>query len=226
VAHLAPVFVPCRVQYVQESAIGCSHPNPDVCRRWCDAPDVKNVCRWIKPGDVEPGSRTPSGHRQGRALRFARKPFRLSRRFCAAAEGGSRPSVPVPASATAASDEESEKHQGDDTHLPTVRRASHKSPASSRRRRGGQRAGRNACETAAAGYGVRVASDIFTPDSVENFLYIYGPLAFSLIVLITALLWRRDFPRTSGVFIILGAVCVVLSGLWFALLYAWDSGPD
>jgi hypothetical protein len=73
---------------------------------------------------------------------------------------------------------------------------------------------------------VRVASDIFTPDSVENFLYIYGPLAFSLIILITALLWGSDFPRTSRAFIILGAVCVVLSGLWFALLYAWDSGPD
>jgi hypothetical protein len=71
-----------------------------------------------------------------------------------------------------------------------------------------------------------VASDIFTPDSVEDFLLLYGPLTFSLIVLITALLWRRDFPRTSRVFIILGAVCVVLSGLWIALLYAWDSAPD
>jgi hypothetical protein len=70
-----------------------------------------------------------------------------------------------------------------------------------------------------------VASDILAPNSVEDFLVLYGPLTFSLIVLITAVLWRRDFPRTSLVFIIFGAVCVVLSGLWIALLYAWDSLP-
>ncbi len=68
--------------------------------------------------------------------------------------------------------------------------------------------------------------DFLTPNSVEDFLGVYGSLTFSLIVLITALLWRRDFPRTSRVFIIFGAVCVVFSGLWIAFLYAWDSGPD
>jgi hypothetical protein len=70
-----------------------------------------------------------------------------------------------------------------------------------------------------------VVPDVVTPDSVEDFLGVYGPLTSSLIVLITALLWRRDFPRTSRVFIIFGAVCVVLSGLWLALLFYWDSRP-
>jgi uncharacterized membrane protein len=64
-----------------------------------------------------------------------------------------------------------------------------------------------------------------TSHDVENLLYLYGPLAFSLIVLITVLLWRREFPRVCWVLIILGAVCVVVSGLWIAYLHAWDATP-
>jgi hypothetical protein len=68
--------------------------------------------------------------------------------------------------------------------------------------------------------------DFLTPNSVEDFLGVYGPLTFSLIVLITALLWRSEFPRTSRVIIAISAVCLVLSGLWIAYLYYWDSFPD
>jgi hypothetical protein len=68
--------------------------------------------------------------------------------------------------------------------------------------------------------------DFLIPNSVEDFLGVYGPLTFSLIVLITALLWRFEFPRTSRVTIAISAVCIVLSGLWIAYLYAWDSIPD
>jgi hypothetical protein len=61
---------------------------------------------------------------------------------------------------------------------------------------------------------------------LRTFLFWYGPLAFSLIAPITALLWRQRFPRMGWVFITLGAVCVVLSGFWIAFLHAWDATPD
>jgi hypothetical protein len=66
-----------------------------------------------------------------------------------------------------------------------------------------------------------------TSNDVENLLFWYGPLAFSFIALVTALLWRRELPRLSLVFIVIGVVAVALSGLWIALLYAWGKiGED
>ena len=43
-----------------------------------------------------------------------------------------------------------------------------------------------------------MASDILTPDSLEDLLGLYGPLTLSLIVLITALLWRGAKAPSAG----------------------------
>jgi hypothetical protein len=118
VAHLAPLFASRRVQYVKESTIGRSHPNPDVCRFRCNDADAKDVGWRIKRDDLELRPRMPSGHRESRALRFAGKRLRLSYCLCPAVEGGSRRWVSVPARATAASDEWDEQRQGDTAHLP------------------------------------------------------------------------------------------------------------
>jgi hypothetical protein len=149
-AHLAPFFASRRLEYVEESAIGRSHPNPDVCRCRCDDSHVKNVSWRIKRDDVERGSRTPPCHPESRALPFAGKILRLSGCVCAALDAGLRWSVLFPPPAAAANDEYDEKRQCDSAHLPTVRRTSEKSPVARR--------GRSVCEAGALAEGRRYSA--------------------------------------------------------------------